>query len=190
MEIAGKYNLSFVLNSCRYQLTGNNRNAFVSPPTPPGERFFGAICSQINKWSISARPKYENVFKILRARIIPSGAEGLRAPEGMPAGIVNFEITDDNNTVYSKIFLRLMKWGEWEDINVDLMPFEKEGFSDEAKKNSLAYNIFYQVTKFNIDDYNIQSAYIGEYVTPVLQLEVKTAGMVNYDSLDDEYTIF
>lgn len=190
-KIASKYNISLELTPYRYQFTGNDRNATVSSVNDLD--ISGALCSQQVKYtSVSARPKYDNIFTIKRARILSTGAAGLRAPEGNMACLISLGLIDeDDNTLMSRLFLRLMEWNEWEDVNVDLRPFDTlHTFTDEEKLKSLSYRIGKVVTKFYIDDYNIQSAYIGQYVTPVLNLDVETAGMVNYDSIGDKYYIF
>lgn len=190
-KIAGKYNISMDLTPYQYEFTGNNRNALINKSAPDFV-ISGALCSQIKNLSTSVRPKYDNVFTITKARLISSGAVGLRAPEGIIAGIVNFVLIDENNTKdLSRVFLRIREWNEWEEINVDLFPFNTELiFNDEETKHSLSYKISYTATSFRVDDYNIQSAYIGQTFTPILQLEVKTAGMVNYDSIFNKYEIF
>lgn len=190
-QIAGKYNISMDLTPYQYEFTGNNRKVLINRSAPDFV-IAGAFCSQIKNFSISVRPKYDNVFTITRARLISSGAVGLRTPESGTAGIINFVLIDENNTKdLSRVFLRLREWNEWEDINVDLHPFNTELiFNDEETKHALSYKIAYTATSFRVDDYNIQSAYIGQTFTPTLQLEVKTAGMVNYDSVFNKYEIF
>lgn len=190
-KIASKYNISLELTPYRYQFTGNNRNVSVSAVNDLD--ISGASCSQQVKFSsVSVRPKYDNIFTIKRARILSTGAAGLRAPEGGLACLISFGLIDeDDSTLISRLFLRIKEWNEWEDINVDLRPFETvHTFTDEEKLKSLSYRIGQVVTKFYIDDYNIQSAYIGQYVTPVLNLDVETAGMVNHDTIADTYYIF
>lgn len=190
-QIAGKYNISMDLTPYQYEFTGNNRNVLINKSAPDFV-ISGASCSQIKNFSISVRPKYDNVFTITKARLISSGAAGLRTPESKLAGIINFVLIDENNTKdLSRVFLRIREWNEWEEINVDLFPFNTELiFNDEETKHALSYKIAYTATSFRVDDYNIQSAYIGQTFTPTLQLEVKTAGMVNYDSVFNKYEIF
>lgn len=190
-SIAGKYNISMDLTPYQYEFTGNNRNALINKSAPDFV-IAGALCSQINNASTSVRPRYDNVFTITRARLISSGAPGLRTPEGRIAGVINFTLIDENNTKdLSRVFLRIREWNEWEEINVDLFPFNTELiFNDEETKHALSYKIAYTATNFRVDDYNIQSVYIGQTFTPILQLEVKTSGMVNYDSIFNKYEIF
>ncbi len=71
-------------------------------------------------------------------------------------------------------------WNEWQDLDIRFLYTKrtKEKFFDIGFKN----------LEFEIEDFNIQTAYIGKLVTPVIQLWIDTAGCF-FGFSEDDYKI-
>lgn len=179
-DVAGRYGLSIVVSKAQYEFTGNDRDAqFVA--TYPNETV-AANCTQIFAGTGQAVAVGECNFNIVRARIISSGAAGVRAPEGKRAAQVHLKLEKQLGGELDDVFLKFQNWNEWTDINATLRPYKtKPTWLDaEIVNHKPAFFVVdYNMSYYNVDDYNIQAAYVGQTFTPILELDVKTSGMID-----------
>lgn len=187
-SIAGKYNIAFAVSNAQYTFTNNDRDAQFTPTSPNVVN--NATCTQLNKQSF-ALPMYENELKIKRARLISSGAPGLQSPEGKRAAQVLLRlVSSDLTEEFCVLFLKFRLWNEWTEVNGVLRPYEYKNhvFTDGeiTQHKPVYFSVGYISTYFNVDDYNLQTAYEGQTVTPILEMEMETSGMVETGN----YSIF
>lgn len=177
-KIAGKYTLWAVVPNCSYEFTGNARAASFGIT---GDELQAINMKALNSLSVDSNvwPEIGTEVKIKRAKIEPSGAFGLQQSQGERAAgfyVALTYIDDDGNLqTLDQVSLQFDKWGEWCDINKSLKAY---GF---VNPSSCGFGISRNGAFFTCDDYNLQEDYIGQTVTPVLVMEVETAGL--YDSV-------
>ena len=192
-SIFGKYFISAPL-LVSYELTDADRQAnFKITQTAPGyDEKLDPIC--FNSPSLNGHVLFnvEADIKILRARIVPSGAFGVHASPQQIAGKFYLEAvvenTDDGSfDAFDAIALKFNDWGEWVESGALLKPYKRANTHDN-NRNATLVNLGANTlnSKFYVDDYNIQSAYKGENMYPVLEMEIETAGL--WDT--DDHVIF
>lgn len=178
-NIAGRYGLTIVISKATYEFTGNDRNAqFVA--TYPNETV-AANCTQIFGGSAQAVAIGECNFIIRRARIISSGAAGVRAPTGSRAAQVHLKLEKQLGGELDDVFLKFQNWNEWTEINATLRPYKNKPtwLDAEIVNHKPAFFVVdYNYSYYNVDDYNVQAAYVGQSFTPILELDVEAAGML------------
>ena len=170
MDIAGKYNVSIVTNA-QFTYNDNNRDAQFVPPSP--NVLAQAYCVTIR-----------------RARIIPSGGFGTQPPEKKRAAQVYLKLVKNDFTELDTRLLKFPSWGEWYDINATLRPHKTTTTwtaGEIANHKPVNFMIDYVQTYFNVDDYNIDNAYKGQTMTPILEMELETGGGMIESS---QYNIF
>lgn len=192
-EVAGRYNCNAEIGNSEYTFTGNNRDALFSP-TGDNQRLT-LVCSQ-NPLIYLPR-QYDTGFVygtkvfIKRARVISRGAPGLRTTRNTAAEIELFIRTFSGDIIADSRGLYFVNWNEWININAVfdcwLDPLDDDG----SKKNAfLSFGVDHTRTYFAVDDYNIQSAYIGQKFFPELELEIEAAGMYTTNSTHTVKRIF
>lgn len=182
-QIQGKYTIRAVLNAS-YEFTGNDRSAsfgFASSSV------INTICATKPVYGIgAARFLFENQISIRRARILAAGAEGLKAPkDGEFAASIIMQIRqfiDGSGPTLASGYIRFSRWGEWEEKNLVYRPYEGTPNTWEgttyADKKPVSFYAIQQNSLFKCDDYDISSAFVGETFTPVLEMEIDTAGII------------
>lgn len=183
-DIAGKYTLWGVIPNCSYTFTGNDRQASFSVT---GDRTQMQVRA-LNSLSLNSSvfPDFENSVKIVRAKLEPSGAPGLQAAEGKKAAGFFLELFNGDNPdekVLDYAAINFKNWGEWEEVNKVLRPFKNIQMSDSI---DVKFSVQPGSAEFYCDDYNLQEDYVGQTVTPIIVMEVETAGL--WDSIT--HTIF
>ena len=104
----------------------------------------------------------------VRARLVASGAQGLEPAVGQLAGILSLRFK--GATKSSDAFkLSFTKWNEWEQQMVSAVTGECDG--------SIGLELLASGTELTIDDYNVQEAYVGQDVEPILEIEVECDGI-------------
>lgn len=175
-KIAGKYTLWAVIPNCSYEFTGSNRAASFGIT---GDDIQNVNMKALNALSVDSNvwPVIGTDVKIKRAKIEPSGAFGLQPSQGeRAAGLwLDLTYTDEyeNLQILDSISLQFDKWGEWCEINKNLKAYR----DIKPDPDTCRFGISKTGCFFNCDDYNLQEDYIGQTVTPVLILEVETAGL-------------
>ena len=177
--IASKYNLVINLSNAEYTFTGNNRDANFTLTAP--EQVTAANCAQIFAPSAQAYALAENNFTIIRARIISSGAAGVQPPKLKRAAQIGLNLTKQDGTFITSAILKFQNWNEWTEINCVMRPHENKLVTWDPAEIAIFKPVYFspsvQNSYFNVDDYNIASAYVGEKFSPILQMIVETSGM-------------
>ena len=108
--------------------------------------------------------------KIVRARLIPSGAVGLASAVGKIAGRVQCQLIAGKyvSPVFEMIFT---KWDEWTPQNIGIGIEDHMGLPCD-------FNVVQSGTEFTCDDYNISDMYLGEKVFPMLEFEIECDGII------------
>lgn len=167
--------LGTISGTCEYEFTGNARNAQFSP-SGNGTLATMAISTADNAlagFKAGTKPKIKG-FMVRSVK-----AEGL-ATASVGAASLDFKLSavDDNGLTietYNDVYIIAnVQWNrmEYKDIELaipDTLPSGATGFMLTLLSSS----------KFYVDDYNVQSAYIGQKVTPEIVMEVECDKMVN-----------
>ena len=182
-EIRGKY-VVYSFLPLTYTLTGADRHA----------RFeFNATLDEIRLKAQNAptEPVYgvqlivQNDTRIKRARIVPRGGAGLLASPGTLAGQLFLNAytydTDNNRITLDSVHLDFVQWGEWENVNAVLKPYNNTGMA-EPLPGACSLFISEANGKFTADDFNIQADFVGRGVQALLELEIETAGLSDSDT--------
>lgn len=106
---------------------------------------------------------------IVRARLVAAGAPGLDVVD-RPAGTVKIHFKGDVSGESATTVLTFMKWNEWTTMGITTGTGGCVGAS--------ASMVVEAGSSFGLDDYNIDSAYVGEAVYPIIELEVDTSGII------------
>lgn len=178
-EVASKYDLVINITNAQHTFTGNNRNAHFVASAP--ELITAANCTQIFAPSAQALAMGENDFTIKYARIISSGAAGVQTPELSRASQLNFGLCKQDGTELDSVLLKFQNWNEWTEINAVLRPYKSKPTWLDAEiinHKPVYFSPKVQYSYYNVDDYNINSAYVGQTFSPVLEMIVETSGML------------
>ena len=139
----------------------------------------------INAPAVSNRVVFpvENIVTIKRVRIVANAGPGIQAGVNHYAGQFILSMARDdgegNVTKFDECPVIIPNWGEWYEINMNLKPFKRTGGDTTAEFVGMAVDkTLDTLAMFYVDDYNIQEDYIGRGITPILQMEVETAGLV------------
>lgn len=178
-KILGNYTVRCSLNSFMngFVFTGNDRETVLQPSTDEIKNFY---CSEID------RPVYKdisflsnNILRIKEARIVTFGAAGLRPSKSEKAAnffISAFKDNDITSEELGSFSFSLDFFNVWEKVNINFIPNNENSNKNYylGMKANTGYN---QIT---LDDYNINTKYIGETFTPILEMLVDTAGLLDY----------
>lgn len=192
--IRGKNYLLQANTQCSYTLTGANRNATFDIGNQDKVVDAFVMANDVIISPVKGFLNYENLCTIKRARLLPSGAYGAR-PSPMSvaarlniavvAGIGGKKLDNTDGDTLAVFALYFENWDEWTDFNINVEPFKTEVDWDEyqhdADKKPCSFKILEHAQFFSIDDYNIQSAYIGQDIYPIIDFEIDTAGIVLQD---------
>lgn len=181
-KIQGNYLIELDLTNFSQNFTfqGNNRNTILHPV---GGTYQPSIKRMNNtKFLNSYVFVKDNVLKIKRGKIVTFGADGLRGGfdvNDVSGDIANIDLIlaelNDLSSNYGYITLRFNRYNEWEDFNAELLP-------DQNAPSKYVFNID-SLSYLSVDDYNIQTAYIGQGFKSKLVLDIDTAGLHPKDSL-------
>lgn len=143
-----------------YTFTGNARQATF------GVTESGALETHVLSYAGADIVKFKRSnVRIVRARLVPSGAVGLApAKEKIAARIaLKFVV---NGKDYGNFILSFSKWDEWERQDVSTGMGE---YTDDEGELAVEQS----GTEFTCDDFNIDAAYVGQTVVPILELEIE-----------------
>lgn len=183
-KVQGKYTLSIELPTS-YELTGNARNANFTFANNIEQ--FSPKC--VNRGYIDngyANISFENKVFVKRGRIYAAGGQGLQAAQdGTFAGqflLVVRQFNNGSGGTLDTLFLRFPKWDEWYNIDGELKPFvgTAADWSGATYEHLKPCRLGSQSigSYFTCDDFNVQEDYVGQTVTPILELEIETGGLV------------
>lgn len=181
--IQGRYLMRAVIPET-YTLTGNDRNAVLTTAQDNVLDTYN-FTKQYN-FSIGDCFYFQNTINIKRARIYAAGGEGIRAAaDGTEAASLRFavkQLYDGSGPNLARYSLKFPEWGKWYDINIKINPFDAnivDPWTGTLANKMPCRLAIEQTSKFSIDDFNIQNDYIGQNITPVLELEILTAGIMD-----------
>lgn len=187
---AKNYFVRALVPDTEHEFAGNDRNATFAPSNS-GNKFVTTYATNSDALNAPILLPLQGEFKIKRVRLVGVGAECLKPGTGSPylAGKIaigcGIEDIDNPPAVLplDVINLTVTRWGEWEETNKVLQPFKN--MSDLNLSSYIAAQLFLNldVSEFYCDDYDIASAYVGEKVKPLLEMEVDAGGGL-YDSLN------
>lgn len=175
-KILGHYILRASLDGffTSYNFTSNDRYAEVVGSADDELQFKLSFDSYGGSILTNVKFLTQAKLKINRVRVLTPGCPGLQPSPGKSAAVL-FLRSNDGTDGGRKIFLEIPKFNEWCEIDLEYETFE------DLKENYYWLDIEYSngSTKLNIDDYNIQAAYIGQPLKTVLEIEVDTVGLYN-----------
>ena len=110
-------------------------------------------------------------FHIVRARLVASGADGLMPGKEKIAGSINLKLVAGGSDASNVFKMSFYKWDEWteQDIRMGVYP------QAETKDCELA--VVQDGTEFTCDDFNVDSAFVGQSFVPILELEIECCGL-------------
>ena len=117
----------------------------------------------------------KNKTFVKRARIITNGAEKLRVGLNNPFAVeINIKDRGPLNpasTDLQNFILKFPKFNEWTNFNLVFEPYKRKGDNDEL--------VYLETNNVSVhfDDYNMQSAYIGQPIKFFIELEIDTLGV-------------
>ena len=127
----------------------------------------------------------QNDTTIKRARIVPRGGAGLLASPGTLAGqlFLNAYTKDaeENRITLDSVHLDFLQWGEWENVNAVLKPYENTGGA-ESLPVSCGLFVSGAASKFTADDFNVQEDFIGQGVQALIEMEIESSGLSDSDT--------
>lgn len=176
-EIQGKYLLyCFILNAS-YTLTGADRAGNFGITGAQNEIEVDALSANNQNPAIVCN--VENELTIKRIKIEANGGPGIKAGVNHLAAQFQLQLVRkdaDNNIVkFDSTQVNIPEWGEWFDLNLVLRPYKR--IDGNRNFDFLWFSIVPSTSHFYVDDYNIQADYINQGITPVLYMEVETAGL-------------
>lgn len=185
MDIRGKYNIYARLNGTLYTLTGNARAAtFVNGSATPLDIYSMNAPSDTGKCIFPV----EGILNIKRGRITLSGAPGAIASPGKIAAkfCLKAVINDPDNPgqylTMDECYLKFSDYGQWLNLNAALNPFKRKA-APGTNENSVMLLIDTANSEFSIDDFNLQSDYVGQMCMPMVEFEIDAgAGIWDIDN--------
>lgn len=190
--IKGKYNvLSLPVFNPGYTFTGNNRTAEISPEAAFMPSVLTGDYNPDYGVDLDVNFIYDNLINIKRVRVNSNGAPGLQSSVSFAAQLfINIicgrkgQKKDQTDGDILGVFGFLVpRWNEWTETSLCIKPFETNTVIDKSQYDLIDGKIpvvfgTMRESEFKIDDYNIQSAYIGETFTPSIEFEIDTAGVI------------
>ena len=171
-QIYGNYIIqsNLTANFPVYNFTGNNRNANRSPI----DSDVNFVCNSVGT-NVDVNFITQNKIFIKRARILTPGSEGLRAGLNSSAAALFFTAIEKDGLLDNNHYLclKFSRFNEWENFNFFYEPY----FGNILKTEECRFKLALQPSGFDIDDYNIQSAYIGQPLSLKLEMEIDTNGL-------------
>lgn len=175
-EIQGKYFLFSHINNVSYTLTGNDRAANFGITGGQSELLVKAITANDSNAAVVCN--IENDFIIKRVKLEANGGPGIQTGVNHFAAQFDLQLAreDNGNFIrYDQRKVNIPNWGEWYDLNLVLRPYKK--IDNDSQFDFLGFSIDPATCSFYVDDYNIQSDYIGQGITPHLFMEVEAPGL-------------
>lgn len=178
-KILGKYiiraNVSTFTSG--FAFANDNRNRHL---TLNDDEMLNCYCSDFNRpVNSSVHFVANSVLKVRAARIVTPGAIGLRPALTDPAGVFFIQARKANDATSDTLGAFMFDcpyFNEWQPMNFDFLPDYKS-----AENNEYWLSINSQYSSINFEDFNIQSIYEGETFNVGLELQLDTAGILDYD---------
>lgn len=174
-KIKGTYtlraSLADIVNG--YQFTGADRNAELAPAS---DFMLLLKCDEINRpLNTAVSLISNNVLNVKAARIVTSGAPGLRTALNSSVAalftVVGRALNDITSDSLGSFTFGVDFFNEWENLNIKFIP--------EKVNDNYYLSLDHTFSKFFIDDYNIQDDYVGQTFNATLELLIDTAGVLD-----------
>ena len=171
-KISGIYNLrSRVIGE--YTFTGNDRDVAVSI----AQQDLGLVSiSNGHVIGESALVSFDKnkVVHVKNIRILTPGGEGLRTTRNI-ACLFNLCFIDSQNANIPASLIDILKFNECQPVYTYLRPYLIKSI---GKKYTFSGG-----GVLHIEDYNIQTPYIGEKVSFYVEMQIETAGIIRDDQI-------
>lgn len=175
--IQGKYSLYAFPTNSSYTLTGNARSASFGVNAPAVELVTKCISAPDGNNAVSFA--VENKITIKRFRVRMNGAPGIQAGVNHIAAkfkLIFGRIDSDNNLkIYDSVWIEAPNFGEWVDAELLVEPYKRTG--GDSAFDFMQIIIDTDNSIFYVDDFNLQDDYIGQGITPIIEMEIETAGL-------------
>lgn len=175
-QIYGNYIIqsNLTANFPIYKFTGNNRNAYISPNNQNVNFNCNSVGSNDSIYFIT-----QNKIYIKRARLLTPGCEKLRAGLNSKAAALVFSAIEKEGVLgnHNSFTLAFTRFNEWENFNFFYEPYKSKSFGKILKTEECSFRLDLPPSYVSIDDYNIQSAYIGQPISLWLEMEIDTNGL-------------
>lgn len=173
----GKYSLYAFPTNSSYTLTGNARSASFGVNSPAVELVTKCISAPDGNNAVSFFVEY--ALTIQRFRVRMNGAPGIQA--GVNHSAAKFKLifgridSDNNLQIYDSVWIEAPNFGEW--VNADLLvePYKRTGNNNAFDYMQIIVDSDNSV--FYVDDFNLQADFIGQGITPIIEMEIETAGL-------------
>lgn len=184
-RIQGKYTIYAPLPAT-YKFTGNDRDAEFDAGNQ--NVVLSTKCLNIFGGSGIAKFRYNAAIKIRRARLVSRGAEEVAPPLDPDKYCGDFVLVvcqylDGSGKDLDSVRFKFTRWNEWTDLNAVLRPYAIKADTWEGASLSIlkpvSLKLNYQQASFHVDDYNIQDAYIDQYMNTALEMQIETAGIID-----------
>ena len=187
-NIAGKYFTRLIIPDTGYTFVNDAaaRNANFSPSIT-GYEIVNLYATNSDAPNAPVLLPVQNKLNINRVRLLSSGAPGLQPGNASPflAGKISFGVgvADPDNPgavlVLDGINITITRWNVWEDCKKSLLPTRNMSDIDLSAYILVGFFVDKTNCSFWCDDYNLQSEYTGEKTSPILEMEIDTAGMTD-----------
>ena len=175
--IQGKYSLYAFPTNSSYTLTGNARSASFGVNSPAVDLLTKCISAPEGNNAVAF--KVENKLTIKRFRVRMNGAPGIQAGVNHTAAkfkLIFGRIDLDNNLhTYDSVWIEAPNFGEWVDADLLVEPYKRTG--GNTAYDFIGIIIDPDNSVFYVDDFNLQADYIGQGITPIIEMEIETAGL-------------
>ena len=175
--IQGKYTLIAKLQAAG-TLQDGNRNINFSVTNPSNAGLTPDCLNAPESAAGYAVFNSQNDVTIKRIRLNANGAPGAQHAPNYYAGVFNLIIgrkeLDDSITAYDKAQIKIPEWGKWYELNLKLCPYNYQGTIEDY----CGFYIDINNNVFRIDGQNLNPDFEGLGVTPWLEMEIETAGIV------------
>lgn len=184
-RIQGKYTIYAPLPAT-YKFTGNSRDAEFDAGNQ--NVVLSAKCLNIYGGTGTAKFRYNAAIKIRRARLVSRGAEEVAPPLDPDKYCGDFVLCvsqyfDGSGKDLDSARFKFTRWNEWTEFNAVLRPYAIKADTWEGSSLStlkpVSLKLNYQQAAFHVDDYNIQDAYIDQYMNTALEMQIETAGIID-----------
>ena len=157
-----------------YQFTNADRNAYIHYATNINMSFTLKAIEDHDTYR-TVHFGCNNKFTINRARLSTPGADGLKISPNhdIAARLELYSVDYVSQTLLgdSPVVIEFSKFNEWEDFKLSFI-------SRKAIAANEDYTFICGDSKLYVDDYNLQTAYVGQTFGLVLEMEIDTAGMI------------
>lgn len=176
-QTQGKYSLYAFPNNSSYTLTGNARSASFGVSAPAVELLTKCISAPNGNNAVSFFVEYKITIKRFRVRM--NGAPGIQAGVNHTAAkfkLIFGRVDSDNNLqIYDSVWIEAPNFGEWVEADLIVEPYKRTGGNREFDYMQIIVDPDNSI--FYVDDFNLQEDFVGQGITPIIEMEIETSGL-------------